>query len=92
MVFGALDASFWQARAMARRLGINLTEALADGRLKGQRYANLVAHCTMCQHLGECGKLLAGQAQAGCAEAPSYCRIKPDLDRMAAQADRAGGL
>ncbi len=79
MVFGAMDAAFWQAQAMARAIGVNLTDALAEGLIDRNRYSDLVARCTLCPHMGECGKWMGSVCATA---APSFCRIKTDLDRM----------
>lgn len=50
---------FYMTRGMARALGINLSDALRDGRLAPERYADMVTRCRACAHAVECQTLLA---------------------------------
>jgi hypothetical protein len=60
MAFHAsLDMHFWLTRGMARRLGVNLTEALQQGVITRGDYADLLARCRACADTQACIEFLA---------------------------------
>ncbi|WP_372893738.1 DUF6455 family protein [Rhodosalinus sp.] len=76
------DHAFWIARSVARTLGLDLTAALADGRLTRSGYAALVARCETCPVAGACQRWLAQPAVpdtarpvAGCANAADFAAL-----------------
>ncbi|REC54039.1 hypothetical protein DRV84_14370 [Rhodosalinus sediminis] len=76
------DHAFWIARSVARKLGLDLTAALADGRLTASGYAQLVARCEACPVAGACQRWLAdpalpagAQPVAGCANAEDFAAL-----------------
>lgn len=72
---------FWLARSMARAMEINLTRALADGRLNADQYAELIARCRNCRDPAFCERWLARQT-ARPAAAPGHCAIAAGLARL----------
>lgn len=44
-----IDVHFWLTRGLARRLGINLTEAMRSGVLTRADFATMVARCRNCE-------------------------------------------
>jgi hypothetical protein len=75
------DHAFWIARSVARMLGLDLSAALADGRLTPAGYATLVARCETCPVAAGCQRWLARQrfdAAApieGCANAADFAGL-----------------
>jgi len=69
---GRVDAHFWLTQGMARTLGINLSEAMAEGRLDADDYAEMV---TRCRGAACCARCIAwmGQQGAGASAAPDFC-------------------
>ncbi|MDJ0825240.1 MAG: DUF6455 family protein [Rhodobacter sp.] len=82
MFFGGQDQHFWRTQGVARALGLNLTEALADGRLDRNGYAMLVAECQACGHATECTAWMASR-KAAAGEAPVFCPALPRLNDIA---------
>ncbi|MDJ0629400.1 MAG: DUF6455 family protein [Rhodobacter sp.] len=82
MYFGGQDQHFWRTQGVARALGLNLTEALSDGRLDRNTYATLVAECQACAHAAACTAWMAGLKSA-IGEAPAFCPALPRLNDIA---------
>jgi len=53
---------FWLTRSAARAMGVNLSEAMADGRLSTQDYTKMVTACRTCHHVASCQAWLATEA------------------------------
>ena len=66
---------FWLTRSVARTMGVNLSEAMSEGRLSAQGYAQMVTQCRKCPFVSQCENWLAhsateiSQAPEGCANA-----------------------
>jgi len=69
---GDLDCHFWLTRSMARSLGLNLSEAMKAGLLHADHYAEMVARCRKCTHVGDCQLWLAHSGSEA-ARAPAFC-------------------
>ena len=80
--FGSHDLPFWRTQRVARTLGLNLTEALADGRLDRQSYQLMVAECQTCAHAADCTRWMAS-TRAAAGEAPAFCPALPRLNNIA---------
>lgn len=76
---------FWMTRSMARVVGLSLSAAMADGRLRPQDYEAMVARCRGCQRLSDCELWLAMQAERAEA-APEFCRHREIFDQITEQA------
>ena len=73
MAFHAsLDMHFWLTRGMARRLGVNLTEALQQGLITRDDYADILARCRACSDTQACLDFLAEHPD-GATEPPDGC-------------------
>lgn len=61
---------------MAETLGVDLTEAIADGRLPAEAWREAVVRCTGCSDPEGCQHWLAEHAEdePAPAAAPGYCR------------------
>ncbi|HEY0213024.1 MAG TPA: DUF6455 family protein [Paenirhodobacter sp.] len=53
------DLYFWVTRGIARRAGINLNEALHEGRMSRTALAGMVDRCRTCTRAAECLRYLA---------------------------------
>jgi len=62
-------------------VGVNLSEAMADGQLTPQDYSEMVTSCRNCVSVDQCQHWLATQAVTRCA-AFEACLHKPMLDRL----------
>lgn len=81
---GNADLHFWITRGMARRLGINLTEAMQQGRLSHADLAEMVALCRGCPGAQGCLSFLSDRPDRVGA-APDWCRISRVLAELRAQ-------
>ncbi|MFC3613968.1 DUF6455 family protein [Lutimaribacter marinistellae] len=78
---GAIDHHFFLTRGVARAMGISLTDAMAQGRLTAEGYADMVARCRGSDCAGNCQLWLAHQA-AQAKEAPRDCVNADALNRL----------
>lgn len=62
---------FWRVIKMAKANRVNLSDALEDGQINVEEYADMITGCRGCTQVGACDKLLA--AQPALTEAPDYC-------------------
>lgn len=72
---------FWLTRSAARAMGINLSEAIAAGRLSAQAYAQMVTACRRCPHVESCRNWLASEAMAQYS-AFTDCPNRQDLEQL----------
>ncbi len=70
--------AFWMLRSAARKLDIDLSAALAEGRLSASGYARAVRTCRRCCCQAECQAWL-GNGQADARDAPARCRALQTL-------------
>lgn len=75
LALGDAELHFWMTRSVAKVMGINLSEAMAAGRLTAQDYAAMVTDCRECPQVHTCQGWLGEQRQLsrsappGCANA-----------------------
>ena len=62
---------FWRVIKMAKANRVNLSDALDDGTITVDEYADMITGCRGCEQVGQCDRLLA--AQPVLSESPSYC-------------------
>lgn len=80
---GNFDLHFWIMRGMARRLGINLNDALRDGVVSRADLAEMVVRCRSCTGAQGCLAFLSEQPnRAG--TAPDWCRNAQVLSELRA--------
>ncbi len=79
--FEDVNRHFWLTRSMARTLGINLSEAVASGRLSTSEYADMVTQCGASACADKCAVWLAGQCSTPDA-APEFCAHVERLERL----------
>lgn len=53
---------FWMTRAVAKVMGVNLSDAMAHGQLSAETYSEMVTTCRKCPLVAECQHWLATQA------------------------------
>lgn len=72
------EFGFWLMRSAARKLGVDLREAMNMGDFSAQKYAAMVVNCCKCPMVAECQGWLdqpqasAERALAGCANATAF--------------------
>jgi hypothetical protein len=71
-VQGNVDLHFWVTRGMARRLGINLSDAMREGVLTREDFADMVTRCRACPGTQGCMAFLSEQGGRSNA-APDWC-------------------
>ena len=72
VALGDVEKHFWLTRSVARCMNVSLTEAMADGRLTPDRYAELVTRCRASNCSGQCAIWLSEQ-QSEAHAAPDFC-------------------
>ncbi len=75
------DRAFWMVRGVARALGLNLAQEMAEGRMCRGQYCAMIENCLNHACLDRCGEWLGhtpGQASEpppGCANAQAFAKI-----------------
>ncbi|WP_203595261.1 DUF6455 family protein [Salipiger sp. PrR002] len=80
-MLGDTARHFWMTRSVARVMGVNLSAALREGRLRAEEYEVMVAACRGCALVEQCEKWLAVQHNVAKAPPPG-CRIAGPLTRL----------
>ena len=76
-----LDLHFWITRGMARRMGVNLSKAVQEGRLTRADVATMITACRTCGRSEFCLALLSERGSAPDA-LPADCPNKPAFDSL----------
>jgi hypothetical protein len=79
----AAERHFWLTQGMARTVGVNLTEAIAAGRMTREDLAAMVVRCAGCEFPERCVRWMADGRHLG-EDPPAYC-----LNHEAIEAIRA---
>lgn len=79
---GCPELHFWLNRSVARALGVNLSEAMAEGDLTAQSYAGLVTRCRQCQQVEACQHWLSQASEAGNLTPPAHCVNAQEIARL----------
>lgn len=66
---------------MSRRVGVDLAEVVAEGRISGEGLREAVVRCTGCERPEACAHWLAEHAD-GAATTPDYCRNTALFDAL----------
>jgi hypothetical protein len=77
------ERHFWLTQGMARTVGVNLTEAIAAGRMTRDDLAHMVVRCAGCEFPERCVRWMADGRHLG-EDPPAYC-----LNHEAIEAIRA---
>ena len=80
-ILGEVEKHFWLTRSVSRSMGISLSEALAEGRLSPEGYAELVTRCRASGCDTQCANWLA-QRQHPADTAPDFCANSETLNRL----------
>lgn len=80
---GNIDLNFWLTRALAKRLGVNLTEAMHNGFLTESEFAKMITDCRCCGESNGCLAVLS-EINGPLEEPPEYCRNAQILRELAA--------
>lgn len=78
---GRLSRHFWLTRGMARTIGVNMSEALRDGKLSLAEYSHAIATCCACGQSARCIEWMSHQG-AGAAALPEFCAVKPVIEAL----------
>jgi hypothetical protein len=70
---GNIDLHFWITRGMARRMGVDLTEAIHQGALSQADFAQMIARCRSCSGAEGCMAYLS-QLTEQRGSAPDWCK------------------
>lgn len=83
-VLGEVEKHFWLTRSVARCMNVSLAEAMVEGRLSVDKYAELVTRCRASECSEHCAVWLSEQ-QSEARAAPDFCAnadllnaLKPD--------------
>lgn len=68
----AAERHFWLTQGMARTVGVNLTEAIAGGRITRADLADMVVRCAGCEFSERCVRWMADGRHLG-EDPPAYC-------------------
>ena len=80
---GGLDLHFWITRGMARRMGVNLSAAMQEGRLSQAVLARMVERCRDCPGAQGCLDFLS-ERDGPTAAVPDWCCHTAVLSRLRA--------
>ena len=67
-----IEQHFWLTRSVARVVGVNLSQAMSNGRLTPLEYSEMVARCRNCRCQTACLSWLASQA-CSAPDVPEHC-------------------
>lgn len=82
-VQGNIDLHFWITRGIARRMGVNLSEAMHDGFLTQADFAEMITRCRGCDKSEGCIAVLSERAGAA-VSVPDWCRNAGVLSELSA--------
>jgi uncharacterized protein DUF6455 len=70
---GDIERHFWLTRSVARSIGVNLSEAMAENHLSPEDYSIMVTQCRAEGCHEACQRWLASQTTAIADGPPAYC-------------------
>jgi len=79
---GDIERHFWLTRSVARAVGVNLSDAMAEHRLTSDGYVEMVTTCQAGGCHEACERWLAAQTGARPKGAPDYCPLRQMLARL----------
>ena len=80
----AAERHFWLTQGMARIAGVNLTEAIAAGRMTRGDLARLVVQCAGCEFSEACVRWMADGLHLGDTP-PAYCLNHEPIEALRAR-------
>lgn len=78
---GDIDLHFWITRAMARKMGVNFSEAMHEGRLSQIGFTDLITRCRVCDKAQECLAYLS-ETDGPLTRAPDGCCNEDALNAL----------
>ena len=81
-MLGDPNRHFYMARGVARVMGVNLSDALADGRLSPEAYATMITRCRGCALVEACEDWLSRTPES--ASPPPGCCLARTLQQLRA--------
>lgn len=82
VVLGDFNRHFWQLRSVAKLAGIDLGEAMREGRLSALEYAEIVTRCRGAKCVLPCAQWLAQSGEETNGKIPEYCANKNSLESL----------
>jgi len=82
IALGDIERHFWLTRSVARVIGVNLSDAMAEKRLSPDVYSSMVTYCRAAGCLEACERWLAAQTSDRPDGPPEYCAIAETLARL----------
>ena len=79
---GDIERHFWLNRSVARAIGVNLSEAMAEGQLSSDDYALMLTQCRAQECFEACQRWLAAQTGERPEGPPEYCANADILARL----------
>lgn len=79
---GDIERHFWLSRSVARSIGVNLSNAMADKRLSSEEYTMMITRCRAQGCHEACQRWLAAQTGDRPNTPPEYCAIADILKRL----------
>ncbi|SHH63404.1 DUF6455 family protein [Marivita hallyeonensis] len=79
---GDEELHFWITRSVARVMGISFSDAISNGHISTQDYADMVTNCRMCARVKNCQRWLAEQCDLS-HTAPAGCCNSKALETLA---------
>ena len=81
---GEFNPHFKQLRAVAKRAGVDLGEAMHEGRITAQEYSESINRCRAASCLQACAYWLEDPAQ-GQIPVPEFCANRAAFERLGAK-------
>lgn len=81
---GDIERHFWLSQSVARTIGINLSEAMAENRLTPKDYTTMITRCRAQGCQDACQRWLAAQTTETPNGPPEYCANSDLLKRLSA--------
>jgi hypothetical protein len=78
------ERHFWLTQGMSRTVGVNLTDAIARGRMTRGDLADLVVRCGSCEFAERCVRWMAEGAHTDEAP-PAYCLNHEAIEALKAR-------
>lgn len=79
------ERHYWLTQGMARTVGVNLTEAIAAGRIARSDLAEMVVRCASCEFSEACVRWMADGRHLD-ENPPAYCLNHETIEALRARA------
>jgi hypothetical protein len=78
------ERHFWLTQGMARTVGVNLTEAIAAGRMTRSGLGDMVVRCASCESSERCVRWMSDGRHLG-GDPPAYCLNHEAIEALRAR-------